>query len=107
MEKFQEDKMMRKMVIALMAALLVCVGSVSEAAEIDHRTWTVVHVSYEVQKGDTLDSIAKKYIQKNTYGVREINEFREGIMEINSWLMTRALKQGDIIRINYWEKVNN
>ena len=99
--------MMRKMVIVLMAALFVCVGSVSEATEIDHRTWTVVHVSYKVQEGDTLDSIAQKYIQKNTYGVRDINEFREGIREINNWLMTRELKPGDIIRINYWEKVTN
>ena len=56
---------------------------------------------------DTLDSIAQKYIQKNTYGVRDINEFSEGIREINNWLMTRELKPGDIIRINYWEKVTN
>lgn len=98
---------MRKVVTALMVAFFVCVGGVSEAAEIDHRTWTVVHVSYEVQKGDTLDSIAEKYVQKNTYGARDVNEFREGIKELNGWLLTRNLKQGDIIRINYWEKVNN
>ena len=42
---------MRKVVIVLMAALFVCVGSVSEAAEVDHRSWTVVHVSYEVHRG--------------------------------------------------------
>ena len=50
---------MKKVVIALMmAALFVSVGHVSEAAEVDHRSWTVVHVSYEAQEGDTLDSIA-------------------------------------------------
>ena len=98
---------MKKVVIALMAALFVCVGNVSEAAEVDHRTWTVVQVSYEVQQGDTLNSIAEKYVQKNTYGSRDINEFREGIRELNDWLLTRELKPGDVLRINYWEKANN
>ena len=103
----QEGKKMRKVVIALMAALFVCVGNVSEAAEVDHRAWTVVQVSYEVQQGDTLNSIAEKYVQKNTYGSRDINEFREGIRELNDWLLTRELKPGDVLRINYWEKANN
>ena len=101
----QEGKKMRKVVIALMAALFVCVGSVSEAAEVDHRSWTVVHVSYEVQDGDTLQSVAENYLKKNTYGEREINEFREGIRELNDWLLTRDMKKGDVLRINYWEKV--
>ena len=98
---------MKKVVIALMmAALFVSVGSVSEAAEVDHRSWTVVHVSYEAQEGDTLDSIAEKYVQKNTYGVRDFYEFKEGIRELNDWLLTRDLKKGDVLRINYWERVN-
>ena len=101
----KEGKKMRKVVIALMAALFVCVGSVSEAAEVDHRSWTVVHVSYEVQDGDTLQSVAENYLKKNTYGEREINEFREGIRELNDWLLTRDMKKGDVLRINYWEKV--
>ena len=102
----QEGKKMRKVVIALMAALFVCVGSVSEAAEVDHRSWTVVHVSYEVQDGDTLQSVAENYLKKNTYGEREINEFREGIRELNDWLLTRDMQKGDVLRINYWEKVS-
>ena len=97
---------MRKVVIALMAALFVCVGSVSEAAEVDHRSWTVVHVSYEVQDGDTLQSVAENYLKKNTYGKRDINEFREGIRELNDWLLTRDMQKGDVLRINYWEKVS-
>jgi len=98
---------MKKVVIALMmAALFVSVGNVSEAAEVDHRSWTVVHVSYEAQEGDTLDSIAEKYVQKNTYGVRDFYEFKEGIRELNDWLLTRDVKKGDVIRINYWERVN-
>ena len=102
----QEGKKMRKVVIALMAALFVCVGSVSEAAEVDHRSWTVVHVSYEVQDGDTLQSVAENYLKKNTYGERDINEFREGIRELNDWLLTRDMQKGDVLRINYWEKVS-
>ena len=102
----QEGTKMRKVVIALMAALFVCVGSVSEAAEVDHRSWTVVHVSYEVQEGDTLQSVAETYLQKNTYGKRDIDEFREGIRELNDWLLTRDLQKGDVLRINYWEKVS-
>ena len=98
---------MKKVVIALlMAALFVSAGNVSEAAEVDHRSWTVVHVSYEAQEGDTLDSIAEKYVQKNTYGVRDFDEFKEGIRELNDWLLTRDLKKGDVLRINYWERVN-
>lgn len=98
---------MKKVVIALlMAALFVSAGNVSEAAEVDHRSWTVVHVSYEAQEGDTLDSIAETYVQKNTYGVRDVSEFKEGIRELNDWLLTRDLKKGDVLRINYWEKVN-
>jgi len=98
---------MKKVVIALlMAALFVSAGNVSEAAEVDHRSWTVVHVSYEAQEGDTLDSIAETYVQKNTYGVRDVSEFKEGIRELNDWLLTRDVKKGDVLRINYWEKVN-
>ena len=98
---------MKKVVIALMmAALFVSVGNVSEAAEVVHRSWTVVHVSYEAQEGDTLDSIAETYVQKNTYGVRDVSEFKEGIRELNDWLLTRDLKKGDVLRINYWERVN-
>ena len=71
---------MKKVVIALMmAALFVNVGNVSEAAEVDHRSWTVVHVSYEAQ---------------------------EGIRELNDWLLTRDVKKSDVLRINYWERVN-
>jgi ABC-type glycerol-3-phosphate transport system substrate-binding protein len=100
----QEDRTMRKVVMAMMmAAFIICAGNITEAAELDHRAWTVVHVSYKVQAGDTLESIAKKYMQKNTYGAREVNEFREGIRELNEWLLTRDIKPGDILRINYWE----
>ena len=98
---------MKKVVIAMMAALFVCVGSVSEAVEVDHRSWTVVQVSYKVQKGDTLDSIAETYMKKNTYGKREKTEFLSGIRELNEWLLEREMRPGDVLRINYWEKVKD
>ena len=98
---------MKKVVIAMMAALFVCVGCVSEAAEVDHRSWTVVQVSYKVQEGDTLDSIAETYMKKNTYGKREKTEFLSGIRELNVWLLEREMRPGDVLRINYWEKVKD
>ena len=72
----------------------------------EQKPYPVVHVSYEAQEGNTLESMAEKYMQKNTYGVRDFYEFKEGIRDINDWLLTRDVKKGDVLRINYWERVN-
>ena len=64
--------------------------------------YTLIHDHYTVVQGDTLDSIATKYIVKNTYGKREIREFKEGIKEINPQLLQREVKVGEVININYW-----
>ncbi|BAL84999.1 hypothetical protein SELR_pSRC101920 (plasmid) [Selenomonas ruminantium subsp. lactilytica TAM6421] len=40
-----------------------------------------------------------------TNGARDKTEFREGIRELNDWLLERELQTGDVLRINYWEKV--
>ena len=93
---------MIKNIILMVMVLVIGYSSICFAG-----SYKLVQDKYVVQIGDSLDSITLVYMSKNTYGQREFKEFREGIMEINSWLMTRALKQGDIIRINYWEKVNN
>ena len=98
---------MKKLFVALMMTIMIADSNMAgtEAAEVDHRSWTVVQVTYKVQKGDTLDSVAKQYIQKNTYGARDINEFKEGIRELNEWLLGRDMIAGDVLRINYWEEV--
>ena len=59
---------------------------------------------YQVEENDTLNSIVLMYMKKNTYGEREVNEFTYGIIELNSWLLDRDLKTGDILDIRYWKK---
>ena len=66
-------------------------------------SWTLVEDTYTVKAGDTLTSIAQQYIQKNTYGQRNIDEFIEGIMELNDMTAT-DIHVGDKLRINYWVK---
>lgn len=63
---------------------------------------------YIVQPGDTLWTIAETYIQKNTYGPREIREFYYGIIEGN-WPLFEgrqpgAIYPGDKLTITWWEK---
>ncbi|TCL40023.1 LysM domain-containing protein [Anaerospora hongkongensis] len=66
---------------------------------------------YTVEKGDTLWSIADRYIAKNTYGKRDIREFYHGIIERNyeTVFKNRApyyfIYPGDNLEINYWIKV--
>ena len=100
---------MKKLFIAalVLSALIVSSVNSTEAAEVDHRAWTLVQVSYEVQQGDTLDSVTEMYMKKNSYGKREFKEFREGIKQLNDWLLERDMKEGDVLRINYWEKVKD
>ena len=95
--------MKKKALLAL--ALIALAGGNCEAAETEHYTWTVVHATYVAEENDTLDSITAKYIQRNTYGVRDFNEFKEGIKELNEWLLKREVRAGDQLRINYWETV--
>ena len=64
-----------------------------------------VHHEYTVQAGDTLDTIAENFCKKNTYGPRDIKEFRQGIIEINESLWTSTeVKEGQKIYINWFEK---
>ena len=65
---------------------------------------SLVEASYTVQAADTLQSIAAEYMQKNTYGKREIREFIEGIRQLNEQLVNGSIHTGEVIRINYWIK---
>ena len=62
----------------------------------------LIHDTYIVQNGDTLDSITDIFIQKNTYGKREHNEFKSGIEELNEWILTEDIYAGAKLKINYW-----
>ena len=91
---------MKKIFMMIAAAFLLMTAN-CQAAEVDY---VLVEASYTVQASDTLQSIAAAYMQKNTYGKREIREFTEGIRELNEQLVIGTVHTGDIIRINYWIK---
>ena len=81
--------------------LLLNICSVTFAAE---HNWQLVQETYVVQPGDTLNSIAGEFIQKNTYGIREIEEFVEGIRELNDIKKDENIYVGEELKINYWVK---
>lgn len=67
--------------------------------------YTFVTETYTVTKSDTLQSIAEKYITKNTGTVREVDEFQEGIRELNFDVIGNGeVKAGEVLKITYWEK---
>jgi ABC-type glycerol-3-phosphate transport system substrate-binding protein len=61
-------------------------------------------VDYTVVAGDTLQSIAEKFIVRNTGTVRGIKEFEEGIRDENYEVIgDGGVLPGEILKINYWE----
>ena len=63
--------------------------------------WVLIQDIHQVMEGETLDEITRTYMKKNTYGVREFHEFREGIIELNN-LHGEEVVPGQKLRINYW-----
>ena len=84
---------------ALVGAAVICAGFY-EGDQV--RVETV----YTVQPNDTLWSISEEYLKRNTGGRRYILEFKEGIKELNPWLVDthEQLQVGDKIKISYWIK---
>lgn len=69
----------------------------------------MVTETYTVQPGDTLWAISEQYIQKNTYGPRDIREFYYGVIELNYDTVFKdrlpgEIYPGDKLIINYWVK---
>ena len=77
-------------------------------AEQEHINRKVYHTEYYVtQPGDTLESIAVRFINRNTYSARQFNEFAEGIAETNpQYFMgkNKVVPVGVRLKINYWEE---
>lgn len=98
---------MKYLVSAIALSASVCFSGVSYAQEEPYVRNVVVYVA---EDGDTIQSIAETYIKKNTYGQREIREFKSGIVEENPWLVDRKsgndfkVQKGDRIEISYWVK---
>lgn len=58
---------------------------------------------YTVKYGDTLSEIAEVYIQKNTGGERDLEEFMQGIVEHNPVLWNnKTIHPGQELKITYW-----
>ena len=82
--------------LSLVCSALLLISTACSAAP------KLIHSTYTVQEGDSLNSITLNFIQKNTYGHRDFYEFREGIKELNPWLLERTMVIGDELNINYW-----
>lgn len=87
--------------ITLVVIIIFLMSSACFAME---TPWTMNQETYVVQEGDTLESIAIEYMEKNTYGTREQKEFISGIKELNPWLLSREIQTNDKIEITFWTK---
>ena len=86
-----------KKVFFLLAAMMIMISATCLASP-----YRLVEAEYTVQAGDSLESIAQAYMEKNTYGPRELKEFKSGIVQLKDWLLTRDLQAGDNVKVNYW-----
>ena len=88
---------------AFIAAAAICSGAVNPW---DDGQAVLVEETYVVRPGDTIWGIAEEYIIKNTATRRYIVEYKEGIYELNPWLLDRKgqIYPGDEIRVTYWVK---
>lgn len=80
--------------------MLICLGIFSAA--VCFASPELVEEKYIVKDGDTLDSITHEFIIKNTYGIREFREFREGIKEVNE-IIDDTVHPGQVLQIFYWQ----
>lgn len=97
----QKDVLLTVVLIGLLIATLASCGSAEPKG-------TLVTETYIVQPGDTLWTIAEKYMEKNTAGARDIREYYHGIIELNYDTVfanrpNSLIYPGDELRINYWK----
>ena len=85
---------------ALAGLAILCAGMAQE----DGVNAVLVEETYTVRPGDTLWSIAEEYVAKNTGTRRYILEYKEGMEELNPWLLDRKgeIYPGDKLRLTYW-----
>ena len=92
--------MLKKIILAVMLlAATVVLSGFSEAAM---PKWVLIHDVHHVVEGETLDGITREFMAKNTYGPRGFEEFREGIIDLNSLGDNPVVHPGQELRINYW-----
>ena len=90
--------------VAFVAAASLFSGAVNPWD--DGRNAVLVEETYVVRPGDTIWGIAEQYIVKNTATRRYILEYKEGLYELNPWLLDRKgeIYPGDRITVTYWVK---
>ena len=88
---------------AFLAVAAICSGACNPW---DDGVPVLVEETYVVRPGDTLWGIAEQYIVKNTATRRYILEYKEGLYELNPWLLDRKgeIYPGDKIKVTYWVK---
>lgn len=92
------DRYRSVLTILVLIAVVLCLHVGTALAK------ELVCVSHTVQSGETLDSVAHKYITAD----REFKEFREGIYELNYEEVFKGrppyeVHTGDLLQINYWK----
>ena len=88
---------------AFLAVAALCSGACNPW---DDGVPALVEETYVVRPGDTIWGIAEQYIVKNTATRRYILEYKEGLYELNPWLVEQRgeIYPGDEIRVTYWVK---
>ena len=89
---------------AFVAAAALCSGAVNPWD--NGKNAVLVEETYTVKSGDTLWGIAEEFCAKNTGTKRYILEYKEGMYELNPWLLERkgVIYPGDEIKVTYWVK---
>lgn len=72
----------------------------------DGKNAVLVEEVYVVRPGDTIWGITEEYVAKNTATRRYILEYKEGLYELNPWLLDRKgeIYPGDKLTLTYWVK---
>lgn len=89
--------------IVLVVVLVMSTFIFSSFTEAANPQWVLIQDTHYVQECETLDGITRDYMKKNSYGAREFNEFRQGIIELNN-LSEPKVNPGQELKINYWVK---
>ena len=105
-ERVREDRPSRLMQLLYVVVVALAVLILTGAADAKYPGHMITD-TYVVNEGDTLWDISRKYMDKNTYGPRDIREFKEGIIELNYDSVFADRKDGEIypgdtLKINYW-----
>lgn len=97
--------MKRLLAVVLLCMAVLMVGMTYQESQ---SKGMLVTEFYVVAQGDSLWKISEHFIDKNTFGRRNVDEFYYGIIELNYELFSGRtpgmIFPGDRLQINYWVK---